>query len=440
MRKRFFWHALVGLATLISSCKKHDDTPSFDLVQAKTFSSDVAVKWLDMQLNMQRVPLATGATAPGAEQSHAYEGIALYEAIVPGMRGYQSLQGQLTNFPSMPVIESGKQYHWGVSANAALATINRSLFAGASAANKTSMDSLEAAFNASYATGVDTATINRSIAFGKEVGTRIAAWAATDGFANSNPPYMPAAGPGLWASTPPNFPAAANPYLSQCRLMVPGVADGTALAPPPAYSTDPSSPFYAMVKDVYDKSQALTPAQTAQALYFRDAPGYPAGGHFASILSQVLNTAKPSLDIAAIAYAKTGIAFHDAVILCFTQKYSTNLLRPITYIRNVMGYTSWLPVFNTPGHPEFPAAHAVNSAAVAKMLSDVFGSTYSFTLHTYDNLGFAPRSYNSFADMAKDIAGSRVYGGIHYQASCDKGLQMGDKISQNILSKLKFLK
>jgi hypothetical protein len=42
-----------------------------------------------------------------------------------------------------------------------------------------------------------------------------------------------------------------------------------------------------MVKDVYDKSQNLTPTQTAMAIYHRDAPGYPGGGHFIAILAQV---------------------------------------------------------------------------------------------------------------------------------------------------------
>src|SRR5258705_7982677 len=205
------------------------------------------------------------------------------------------------------------------------------------------------------------------------------------------------------------------------------VADGTALDPPPAYSTDPASPFFAMVKDVYDKSQALTPAQTAMAIYHRDAPGYPGGGHFVALLSQVLNQAQPSLDVAALAYAKTGLAFCDAAQICFTNKYNYNLVRPITYIRNIMGQTSWNALFNTPGHPEFPSAHAVISAAVAGMLTDIFGEDFHFTLHTYDYLGLPARSYNSFTEMAKEMADSRVFAGIHYQASGDKPILLGEK-------------
>ena len=52
------------------------------------------------------------------------------------------------------------------------------------------MTNLENSWKATYATEVDAATLQRSIAFGKEVATRVFAWAATDGSANVNPTYV----------------------------------------------------------------------------------------------------------------------------------------------------------------------------------------------------------------------------------------------------------
>ena len=410
------------------------------LKQTKTFSSDVVIRWLNMQLDMLRVPLASGTGTQSADRAMAYCGIAAYESVVPGMPAYQSLTNQLNGFPAMPSTEPGKAYHWAASANAALAEMNRKLFPATSDVNKNSINNLENNLQSLYAGEVDAVTLQRSIAFGKEVAAKVFAWAAVDGSANVNPPYVPPVGPGLWVTTPPNFPAAANPYASQRRLIVPGVANGTALEAPPAYSTDPASPFFAMVKDVYDKSQALTPAQTAMAIYHRDAPGYPGGGHFVAVLAQVLTKAEATLDVAALAYAKTGIASHDATSICFVNKYNYNLVRPITYIRNVMGYTTWNALFNTPGHPEFPSAHAVNGTAIAVMLTDVLGENFQFTLHTYDYLGLPARSYNSFFEMSNEMSDSRVFAGIHFQASCDKGRWLGEKVSQNILNKIKFKK
>ena len=42
--------------------------------------------------------------------------------------------------------------------------------------------------------------------------------------------------------------------------------------------------------------------------------------------------------------------------------------------------------------------------------------------------------------MGKEMGDSRVFGGIHYQASCDKGRWLGEKVTQNILSNVKFVK
>jgi hypothetical protein len=437
----------------IASAQNNNSNENGHLKQTKTFSADVVIRWLNMQLDMLRVPLAPGTGSQAANRAMAYCGIATYEAVVPGMPAYQTLAGQLNGFPAMPETEPGKAYHWAASANAALAEMNRKLFPTTSAANKASIDNLENSLQAIFAGETSAATLARSISFGKEVAARVFAWAAADGSANANPQYVPAPqfiGPGFWVqslgagnvlnTTPPNNPQATNPYASQLRLITPDVSVGTALEPPPPYSANPASPFFAMVKDVYDKSQALTPAQIAQAIYHRDAPGYPGGGHFVAILAQVLTKAGSMLDVAALVYAKTGIASFDATTICFVNKYNYNIERPINYIRDEMGHSGWNALFNTPGHPEFPSAHAVNGAAIAAMLTDVLGDNFQFTLHTYDYLGLPARSYNSFNEMAKEMSDSRVFGGIHYQASCDKGLLQGAKVAQNILSKVNFKK
>lgn len=412
------------------------------LKQTKTFSSEVVTKWLNMQLDMLRVPLAAGTGSQAPERAIAYCGIALYESVVPGMPAYQSLTGQLTNFPDMPAIEPGNAYHWAASANAALAYMNRKLFPATSDAYKNNMDNLESSLQNIYAGEVDASTLERSIAFGKEVAKRVFAWAATDGSANSNPVYSPPVGFGLWVPTSPPPAMPANAYAYQRRLLVPDVATGTALEPPPAYSTVPGSPFWNMVKDVYDKSLVLTPDQIAMAEYHRDSPGYPGGGHFISILLQVLSKAQSALDVAALGYVKAGLGQHDATMICFKNKYEFLTVRPITYIRNVMGFIGWSPKIPTPNHPEFPSGHATINSAVMEMLTDVFGDNFQITLHTYDYLTppLPARSYNSFYEMGNEMANSRVFGGIHYQATCDKSRVQGKKVSQNILSKVKFLK
>jgi hypothetical protein len=362
--------------------------------------------------------------------------------VVPGMPAYQSLSGQLNQFTQMPPTGPGVAYHWAAAANAALAFMNRSLFPAASSANIILINNLENELQAEYATEVNAATLQRSVEYGRAVAQAVFNWAQTDGTLSMPAPttYVIPTGPGLWEKTPPNFAGPVNAFLGMRRQMVPGSEVGSAPVLPPAYSTNPASAFYAMVKDVYDRSQVLTPEQTALALYSRDAPGYPGGGSLVAILSQVIQASGCSLDVAALAYAKLGIGAFDAGTLVFVQKYTTNLVRPITYIRNVMGHTTWSPLFATPGHPEFPAAHANSGGVLSAMLKSVFGENFSFTIDYYNYLGLPARIYHSLDELGTDMGNSRVYGGIHYQHSVDQGLFMGKKISANILAQLKFLK
>jgi hypothetical protein len=412
---------------------------SHDLrLQTKMYSSEVAFKWINMQLRLIRTnPTPLGGLPP--QRYYAYSAIALYESVVPGMPKYQSLSGQLTNMPAMPKTLHKLKYYWPACGNAALAAMTRDFFTNATVDNKAAVDSLENALNDVYKLQTDTAVINRSSNFGKAVAQLVFNWSTTDGAAHANAPYTPPVGLGLWAPTPPAFLPAFGPYWGNNRLMVASSLDGVAPEAPPVYSEDPSSDFYLMVKEVYDVSLALTPEQKAIALFYRDNPGF-GGGHYLSILKQVLVQENPKLDFTAYAFAKVSIAIVDAGIGCFKIKYQYNQQRPIKYIREVLGNPLWSPLFPTPNFPDFPSAHSVIAGAFGIAMSSLFGSDYNFTDHSYDYLGMTPRSFTSFDALVQEIGNSRVYAGIHYRISVERGAQMGKEIAWNMNHTLKFVK
>ena len=140
--------------------------------------------------------------------------------------------------------------------------------------------------------------------------------------------------------------------------------------------------------------------------------------------------------MAAISYAITGTVCNDAGISVWKTKYTYNLVRPITYIRNVMGFTTWNSFLTTPAHPEYSSAHAVVSSAESDAFRNLFGNIGSFTDHTYDYLGFPSRTFSSFRAIGEDAGNSRLYAGIHYQPSIDVGLIQGRIITENIFSKI----
>jgi hypothetical protein len=467
---------------VISACQKQIDKPATQqqseevgaanknkehghLKQTKTFSSDVVVKWLNLDLDLIRLPLPAGVTAvQGGERILAYSGIALYEAVVNGMPAYQSLNGQLTaSFPSMPTTDPGKGYHWAAAANAALAEVTRYLFDVAlptptnpqvrqERLNK--INALESTLQDLYANDVDGATLELSVSFGKEVGKRISVWADGDGYKIQGGSYNPPTPqqPWHWVPTAAAPAVPINPNVSNRRLLVHGSDNGATIAPFPPFSTTPGSEFYEMANDVYTKSLSPSDEHKNLALYFRDAgeAGYYGGsGHYIAILSQVISKSGASLDIAALAFAKSGIAVNDAFVVGFITKYTFYLLRPITYLRNFAGHPTWSPLIATPNHPEFPSAHSFHAGGFLTGLADVFGDNFEFTDNTYANMptsllppGTTLKAlpFHSFTELKKAIGDSRVYAGIHYAPACTEGIQLGEKVAQNVLNTLKFLK
>ncbi|MDB5142635.1 MAG: phosphatase family protein [Mucilaginibacter sp.] len=408
------------------------------LKQTKTYSSEVAFKWIDMQLRLFRTNATPIGGLPPARYV-AYSAIALYESVVPGMPSYQTLSGQLTSMPAMPQTDRGFAYHWPTCGNAALAAITRDFFPTTSAANKTAIDSLENALNTAYQGEVGNDEFQRSAQFGKSIAQLVFDWSKTDGASIANAPYTPPVGPGLWVATPPAFAAPFGPYWGNNRLFVQGSLDGSAPPPPPTYSTDPSSDFYQMAKDVYDVSQTLTPAQIATGLYYRDNPGY-GGGHYLSILRGILQQEQPQLDFTAMAFAQASIGIVDAGIGCWQTKYQYNIERPITYIQGVLGHTTWTPLFATPNFPEYTSGHCTIAGVFSKILTGLLGANYHFTDHSYDYLGMAPRSFNSFTEFELDVSDARVFAGIHYRNSCVQAVKQGEVIGQNVINKLQFKK
>src|SRR5215203_2179827 len=450
------WILFVAVMVFIfSSCQKQIGKPTIQeemtaqakndtyghLRQTKTFSSEGARKWQDMQLRILKQPANGNPYGLNAVRNFAYCGIALYESVVLGMPAYQSLHGQLTDMPEMTSTEPGKAYHWPTCANAALAYMNKHFYTATNAqAYQSALDSLENALNAEYQLQVDAVTFARSQEFGRAVAEKVFAWSTSDGANHANDSYTPNGQLGSWTNTIPNPVGIFAPYWGKNRLFVQSSTAGTASTPPPVYSETPGSAYYNMAKEVYDISLTLTPKQIATALYYKDNPGYPSGAAYLPIFSQIMHNEMPQLDFYALAHVKTGISIAEAQIDCFKQKYTLLQDRPIRYIKNVLGHINWEPLIGTPPFPDFPSGHSQTGGAFSAVMTSLFGNNYSFTLHTYDYLGMAPRTYSSFDEMAVDIGKARVYAGIHYSYSCTEGRHQGEKIAQNILNILKFEK
>jgi hypothetical protein len=409
-------------------CIKHGPN-SRDEGPIANYPNEVLDKWISLQVRLMKD--VVGQPNVVFTRPYAYSGIVAYESIAQGISDDKWLTIHWNGLSGLPQADEWKRYFWPQTLNAAMAEINRKFFPTATSVDSAAIDSLESAIRISFSENLE--VIQRSSTFGASVADAVFNWSETDGYKHASDPYHPPVGLGLWVPTPPAFAAASTPYWGNLRTVIAGSTEHTQCGPPPfPYSEDPSSDFYKMVLQVYTASQNLTPDQTAMALYWRDIPGVTSPGHWLNILHEVLQQTNVRLGQAALAYALTGASINDASIICWHCKYTYNQVRPISYIRGVMGYSAWNSLLTTPAHPEYPSAHAVISSATAEAFTRIFGNIGSFTDHTYDYLGFAPRTFSSFRAIGIDAGNSRLYAGLHYQPSIDTGLIQGTKVAINI--------
>jgi PAP2 superfamily len=429
--RRRFLRTLGGVAGVVTGATALSPAVALDRASsasADRFDAEVPTAWFD--LASQLIRTTGGFSPPVASRALGYAGIALYEAVVPGMPGFQSLEGQLDGLSGVLRERDREDLHWPIVANAALAGILRSLFPTTSAENIAALDALESSFNDRFSR-LDRAVWKRSQRRGTAVAEAIFDWSRDDGgdqgeLRNFPADYAPPVGPGLWQPTPPGFMRALQPFWGANRTFV--VSTDAACEPggPTPYSENPSSAFWAEAFEVYDTVNNLTDEQRAIALFWADDPGATATppGHSISIATQVLRQMGAGLDIAAETYAKVGMALADAFIACWDTKYRYNLLRPVTYIQRLID-ASWLPLLGTPPFPEYTSGHSVQSGAAAEVLTDLFGPDLAFVDRTHESRGLPPRAFNSFFEAAAEAAISRLYGGIHFRPAIVRGLDQG---------------
>jgi hypothetical protein len=400
---------------------------------AAAYTSEVPAAWFDLALDLVRT--TAGFSPPVASRAFGYTGVALYEAVAPGIGEEASFARELNGLTPPP--RPGElAYHWPTVANSALAAILRNLFPNTPDANRSAIDELEQRFATQARQQLPAAVYRRSVRRGADVASHVFEWSKTDGghegFLRNFPPYTPPSGPGLWEPTPPGFSPALQPYWGANRPFVLSTGETCAPGPPPAYSEDPDSAFYAEAHECYEAVNGLTPEQEAIARFWSDDPGQTPtpSGHWISILTQAVRAREIRLAKAAEAYAKVGIAVADAFISCWNTKYLYNLLRPVTCIRDVID-PNWTPLLITPPFPEYTSGHSVQSGAAARVLTDVLGRV-AFTDRTHERLGLPARSFTSFSEAAQEAAISRLYGGIHFRAAIERGIEQGTCVGKRV--------
>jgi hypothetical protein len=438
---------LIQLATFLVSCKK---TSSFGkertleefttqsvnskanaLPHTKQYPSDVATTWSSLLTDITKnKPYGTQQVL----RILSYSGLALYESVVPGMPSYQSMYKYFTG--NIIAFDNKKNYYWPACANAAIARISSRIMQDYPTPNLTQVQALEASLNASFQSSTNPEQLQFSNEFGKFVADIIYDYSKTDGTFNPDgtlavcPPYVPLGGSGNWVPTPPAFLPAAGACQGSLRTFIPNIINTVLAPPPPAYSTDPMSAFYQAANEVYQSRNNITPDELRLVNNWRDILGtnYNPLAHGLRLATTIISKENLNLEDAAVLYAKYAIVNFDAVVAAFYSKFHYPLIRPITYIRNVMGYTTWNSTFNTPQTPSYPDELAVTAAAIV-ILEHRFGTSYPFIDSTHKSL-YGEWSYNSLHALLDSIVQLRINSGTSFRFGGEAGIVQGRAIGE----------
>ncbi|WP_196992227.1 vanadium-dependent haloperoxidase [Panacibacter microcysteis] len=408
---------------------------------------ELAAAWADMTVYILKTTPANSPTF--ASRSLGYIGLTMYESVVNSSTAYRSVATQLNGLGALPIPGKDLQYNWQICLNAAQAAIIRNIYIQTSDDNKRKIDSLEKSFLKRYSGGIDQSVVNRSVAYGKTIAAAIFEWSKNDGghrgyLNNFDKKLIPPQKPGCWqpplyAQTFSHFPL--HPHWGKNRTFL---AQDSAVAAPVfvSYDTAPSSGYYQQFIQVYEKNKLLSQDEKEAAIWWSDDPEVTPTppGHSYYLATIAIRKTQPSLIKCGETYAKLGIALADAFRNCWKWKYQFYSERANTFVTQHID-ARWESFWPDPPFPAFPSGHAIQAAAMATVLTDLYGDSFSFTdsLHVgrprdeIRNVDFKERHFNSFWQAANETANSRFYGGIHIPQDNERGIEKGKEIAKNVI-------
>lgn len=238
---------------------------------------------------------------------------------------------------------------------------------------------------------------------------------------------------------------------------------GLVLAHGPAVY--PTAEYWKQALDVVDLSAHLGDVEKVIAEYWADGSStVTPPGHWAVFAQDVSRRDRHGLDEDVKLYFILGNALMDAGIAAWDAKRCTDLVRPVTVVRMLMGnrqihawggpglgvrslygkdFRSYLP---TPPFAGYVSGHSAFSAAAAEILkrfagSDRFGG--SFTAEPGSSqieVGLTPAtpvtlSWATFSDAADQAGMSRRHGGIHFEEDDLAGRALGRAVASQVWDK-----
>ena len=385
-------------------------------------AQNVVAQWNDIAITQARASTEPGATSAGATSLYvAYVELAVYNSIV-------AIEGRFEPYEyRVPAPRNASPE--AAAVEAAYRMLLHLLPDRA--------DALTTAYDASMVGIPDGPSKTAGQSVGLSSANALIALRAGDGLGVPWPYTYPSTPePGVYIPTP-GVTSLVTPWAGQMR---PFTFDDPAQflpnEPPTPLKSREWAENYNEVKLLgAAHSTVRTPAQTEIGLFWTDHTTTQYGRMLQLLIMQENMSLLDSSRLMAMSF--TSLA--DAYIGCFNGKYHFSFWRPVTAIRNgdidgnglTVADPAWTPLGSTPGHPEYPAAHACLTGSLANTLEQYFG-TPQVHLTVSSAVTNTTHYFQNVHQLESEVEGARIYAGFHYRHSLNQGFLLGHKVSQNV--------
>jgi hypothetical protein len=394
-------------------------------------AADPVVEWNEIAVRVTLAAVVNGRTLSPVEQTRAMAivHVAVHDAV-------NAVTGRYEQYRRTGDAEAGASAEAAAIAAAYRALLG--LFGDAHFGDTAFLTSAYVASLAQHGVTDD----DPGLAVGVATADGILALRQADGSASASYPYVPvnAGLPGIWM--PLSSAASAQALLPGWGGVTPWVLrKGSQFRPdaPPALDSERYARDYQEIKEVGARvNHSRTDEQTNIALFWRASPI----AIWSPILRAALEAHDLDLSLSARIAALVNLAASDASVAVWEAKYFYNYWRPQPAIVNgdadgnplTEGQADWLPHLPTPAHPEYPSAHAANSAAMAFVMRSFFGDAPGFDIEATSATaaGFV-RHWSTFSEGVEEVIDARVYSGIHFRTADEVGARQGRQVARFVL-------
>jgi hypothetical protein len=388
-------------------------------------SANVITDWDEKAVAVVMPPGPLGVSQPGytAQRTMGIVHAAMFDAVNSIGRRYQPYLVQLPADPA-------------TSREAAAAAAAAAVLATQDAKTASEMKTTLAAYVASIPDS--DAAKTSGIKLGEAIAAKVLAARANDGH-DAIDEYRPRTTPGVYVPTP--ITAASS--WSKVKPFALTAASQFRPEPPVALSSTEWATDYNEIKDYGGKNSATRSPQQTEVARFWLMVG---PGAYHPFVRKLVVAEQMSVGDSARLMALAAVGLNDALIAVFDAKYHYNFWRPITAIRNgdidgndaTERAANWLPIDNTPMHPEYPCAHCILSGTIAGVIKTALGTgDIPEIAITSTTLPGVTHRFTNVMALAEEVANARICAGFHYRFSTRVGtavgLEIGEYVVKNVM-------